>query len=58
MDYLDASPDAVSVEESTTEFVMFIEPWGQLKPKEMVEQAMVMMDEKCDAFSKSLKSLK
>ncbi len=55
---VDAVPDGVTVEESSTDFVMFIEPWGQLKPKEMVEQAVIMMDEKCDAFTKALKSLK
>ena len=55
---VDALPDAITVEGSDKDFVMYMESWGQLTPKEMIDQAMDVMDEKLDAFAKALKSAK
>lgn len=54
----DAYPDAISVDGSEEDFVMFIESWGQLSLNEIISESVKAMDEKLDAFSKSLKSLK
>ncbi|MDD5331469.1 MAG: DNA-directed RNA polymerase subunit D [Candidatus Nanoarchaeia archaeon] len=50
--------DVINVEGSKKEFVMFIEPWGQLKPQEMIEEAMKELDKKLNEFNSKIKNLK
>jgi DNA-directed RNA polymerase subunit D len=42
--------DAITVEASPNEFIFTLESFGQLKPKEILKQATVELDEKLDEF--------
>ena len=55
---VDATNNAISVEGSKTDFLMFIEAFGQLKHKEMVDAAMKALNDKLDDFGKALKAMK
>ncbi len=55
---VEATNNAISVEGSKTDFLLFIEAFGQLKHKEMVEAAIEAMDDKLDDFGKALKAVK
>lgn len=43
---------------SDTKFVFYIEPWGQLEAREMLTEAIKIMDEKLDEFEKQIKKIK
>ena len=45
-------------EGSDTKFVFYIEPWGQLEIKEMLFEAIKIMDNKLDEFEKQIKKIK
>ena len=55
---VEAFPNDVKVEGSKKDFIFKIESWGQLKPKEMVEEALKIFNSKLDEFEKGLKSVK
>ena len=55
---VEATNGNVNVEGSETDFLMFIEAFGQLKHKEMIEGAISIMNEKLDDFGKALKAAK
>src|SRR3989344_1358087 len=50
--------DTVSVEGSKTDFIFYIEPWGQLKPKEILDAAIDIFNDKLDEFSKQVNKIK
>ena len=52
------SPDLIKVEYEKGEFIFTIEPFGQLEPKEMLNNAIKEFDYKLDEFSKKLGSSK
>lgn len=45
----------VKLNENDSEFIFFIEPFGQLSVKEIVQQAVDIMDEKLDEFVEKIK---
>ena len=45
----------VKLNEKDTDFVFTVESWGQLDPKEMVSQAISILNEKLEAFGKEIK---
>ncbi|MFT4311517.1 MAG: DNA-directed RNA polymerase subunit D [Candidatus Woesearchaeota archaeon] len=51
--------DIVNIEykENQDEFILNIESWGQLKPKEIVEKAVEIFNEEIDEFKKALKNI-
>jgi DNA-directed RNA polymerase subunit D len=51
----EVSKGAVKLNETDSEFIFFIEPFGQLSIKEIVEQAVSVMDEKLDEFIEVIK---
>lgn len=55
---VDACKGAISVKGSDTDFLMFIESFGQLKHKEMIEAAIDAINDKLDDFGKALKAAK
>lgn len=55
---VEATNNAISVQSSDTDFLMFIEAYGQLKHKEMIESAMGILNNKLDDFGKALKAIK
>lgn len=60
--YYKAYPDPEFLEEgkesSKTDFIFVIEAFGQLTPKEMLEEAIKRFDKKVDEFEKALKKVK
>ncbi|MDD5253878.1 MAG: DNA-directed RNA polymerase subunit D [Candidatus Nanoarchaeia archaeon] len=50
--------DVISVEGSKKDFIVFVEPWGQLKSQEMIEEAMKELNKKLDEFNSKVKDLK
>jgi len=50
--------ESIKVTPSETDFVFFIESFGQLKPKAIFETAVKVLDSKLDEFEKKLKSPK
>ncbi|MBW3011601.1 DNA-directed RNA polymerase subunit D [Candidatus Woesearchaeota archaeon] len=48
--------DAISVEPSADEFIFTIESFGQLKPKDILKQATVELDEKLEEFKELINS--
>jgi len=54
---VDASEGEIEVKGSDTDFILTLEPWGQLKPDEMLSAAVDMMDSKLDSFNKLLKKI-
>lgn len=53
----DISED-VKIRASDTDFIFRLESWGQLKPKEILLEALNILDSKLSDFSKSLKKIK
>ena len=53
----EACPDSIEINGSTKNFIFEIESWGQLTPKEILEESLNVLDEKLDEFSKKIKSL-
>lgn len=47
--------DGIKIGEKDTDFIFFVESYGQLAPKEMVEQALKIMDENFDTFAEQFK---
>jgi len=55
---VDASKGEVEVKGSETEFIVTIEPWGQLTATGMVEGLVDALHEQIDALSEEIKKLK
>lgn len=55
---VEAFPNDISVEGSKKDFIFRVESFGQLKAKEMVEEALNIFNSKLDDFEKSLKEIK
>ena len=55
---VEAFPNDIVVEGSKKDFIFRVESWGQLKPKEMVEEAVKIFNSKLDEFEKGLKDIK
>lgn len=55
---VDASKGEIEVKGSETEFIVTIEPWGQLSPKEMVDGLVDALHEQIDALSEEIKKIK
>ncbi len=54
----DASPEgAIKIEGSEKDFILTIEPWGQLSAKEMVATAITMLDEDLEELKEAVKGL-
>lgn len=49
--------DAIEVKGSDKDFIFEVESWGQLSPKEILEQALDIFDDKLDIFTKQVKSI-
>ena len=47
----------IEYKENHDEFILNIESWGQLKPKEIVEKAIEIFDEQIDGFKEALKNI-
>ncbi len=50
--------DSVLVNPSQSKFIFFLESWGQLEPKRIIQEALKIFDGKLDDLSKSLKKIK
>lgn len=50
--------DALTVEPMKDTFTLHIEPWGQLTPKEMVQEATNILQEQCKEFTNALNEAK
>ena len=48
----------LEIEPKENDFRFTIESWGQLQPKEIIEESIKMYEEDLDEFSKKLKSIK
>jgi len=55
---VDASKGEVEVSGSETDFIVTIEPWGQLSPGQMVDGLVNALHEQLDALSEEIKKLK
>lgn len=56
---VDASPEgAIEAKASDKNFILTIESWGQLTPKEITATAIGILDEQLDALKESIKKLK
>jgi DNA-directed RNA polymerase subunit D len=55
---VDKCPNGITVKASETDFVFYIESWGQLEPKEMVKTAMDMLKKKTNEFTELIKKSK
>ncbi len=55
---VDASKGEVEVSGSATEFIVIIEPWGQLTPGQMVDGIVGALHEQLDALSEEIKKVK
>lgn len=55
---VDASKGDVEVSGSASDFIVTIEPWGQLTPGEMVEGLVHALHEQIDSLSEEIKKLK
>ena len=53
---IDVSEGVAKLNESNTDFIFNVESWGQLKPTEMVSQAIDIFDKKLDDFAETLKA--
>ncbi|MBI5397899.1 DNA-directed RNA polymerase subunit D [Candidatus Woesearchaeota archaeon] len=51
---VDVAPNHVKLNESDKEFVFFVESWGQLSAKEMVERSLEIFKKKLDDFCEHL----
>lgn len=54
---LDA-PEGVEITESETDFVFFVEPWGQLDAKDIVKTALHVLGSEVDNFTKAFHAAK
>ena len=54
---VEATNNAISVKGSDEDFLIFIESYGQLKHKEMIETAISILNKKLDDFGKALKAI-
>ncbi len=52
---VDEFPDSIKVEGSKTDFIVYVEAWGQLKTKEMVQKAFDILDTKLSELDKGVK---
>jgi len=50
-----AYPDTIKVEGSKTDFIVYVESWGQLKIKDMIQKAIEILNDKLDEFRKLIK---
>lgn len=48
----------ISVEGSESDFIFYLESWGQLKPKEILSKAAEIYEEKLEEFEKLVKKIK
>jgi DNA-directed RNA polymerase subunit D len=55
---VDASANEVEVKSSDKDFIVTIEPWGQLTPLEIVEGVVDVLHEQVDELSEEIKKLK
>ena len=53
----DLYPDGVNLNEDRSSFIFIVEPWGQLKPKDMVKKSVEILNNKCDEFIEKVKAL-
>ncbi|MFH1063964.1 MAG: DNA-directed RNA polymerase subunit D [Candidatus Woesearchaeota archaeon] len=51
----DVDPEHIKLNESDTDFVFTVESWGQLDPKEIVSEAVSIIQKKCDELTKLIK---
>ena len=49
---------SVLVSQNEHKFIFFLESWGQLEPKRIIQEALKIFDSKLDDFSKQLKKIK
>ncbi|MBS3163695.1 DNA-directed RNA polymerase subunit D [Candidatus Woesearchaeota archaeon] len=49
--------DVISIKANENDFIFELESWGQLSPKEILEEALNVIDKKVDEFSKKLKEI-
>lgn len=54
---VEATDNAISVKGSDEDFLIFIESYGQLKHKEIIETAISILNKKLDDFGKALKAI-
>ena len=52
------SEGKISIKASETDFILTLESWGQLEPKEILTEALSLYNNKLDQLSKSVKKLK
>lgn len=49
--------DAIEITANENEFIFEVESWGQLSPKEILDEALNVFDKRLDEFSKNIKKL-
>lgn len=49
------SNGSIKLNENNTEFIFYVEPWGQLKPKEMISKAVDIFEQRLDDFANLIK---
>lgn len=54
---IDMEPGIVKLNESDTDFILYIEPWGQLTVKQMVSEAFDIFERKLDEFAEKIKEI-
>ncbi len=52
------APEGVEITESDKDFVFFVEPWGQLKAKEIVKTALEVLENSIDTFGQAFHAAK
>lgn len=55
---VDATNGGIEVKNSEKDFIFFLEPWGQLSNKEIINKAFDILDSKLDNFNEQLAKLK
>tara|TARA_Y100000310_G_C20660020_1_gene804204 strand:- start:9 stop:791 length:783 start_codon:yes stop_codon:yes gene_type:complete len=50
--------DLITVEPSTTDFILTVESWGNLAPKDLLTQALDIISKKCSEFEKQIVKIK
>lgn len=51
---VDLEPGVIKLNESNTDFVFYIEPWGQLTVKQMISEAFDIFEKKLDEFAEKV----
>lgn len=51
---VDLEPGVIKLNESDTDFVFYIEPWGQLTVRQMISEAFNIFDKKLDEFAEKI----